>query len=299
LSFFRLLLLFPLSSFSSFSSCQLSTISISSYFLSCSDEVPAEDFESVIKKIIESEYGRPLSDIFSLVDPIPLGAASIGQVHRAELKNGTEVVLKVQYPKVKGVFQSDITTIKVRRPFFCCPCSPVVHVVSVIVFVLLLSTYYYSKFSNSEISFCLKWFCWLAQPAHLPLLNEIEKQFMTEFDYRAEAIQLETVQKNLEPHFKDVVVPKPLKHLCTEKVLVMEYLQGEKLGLSSIPLLIRLPPYLLFFSSAPRLTFSFLFSYTPFLLVLVLFLIVLLLSSVQSSFVRFSFFSSFSFFKPS
>jgi len=73
---------------------------------------------------------------------VPLGAASIGQVHRAKLRTGEEVVIKIQYPNVKELFKTDIATIKA--------------------------------------------FCRLAQPVHLPMLDEIEKQFMTEFDYRSE-----------------------------------------------------------------------------------------------------------------
>jgi predicted unusual protein kinase regulating ubiquinone biosynthesis (AarF/ABC1/UbiB family) len=52
------------------------------------DQVPAKDF-SVVKEIIESEYGKPLEEIFATFDEEVIGAASIGQVHRATLVDGT------------------------------------------------------------------------------------------------------------------------------------------------------------------------------------------------------------------
>jgi aarF domain-containing kinase len=66
----------------------------------------------------------------------------------------------------------------------------------------------------------IKSFCALAQPAHLPFLNEVEKQFMTEFDYRREAANLAQVRSNLEasPYAKQVVVPAPFPEYCTKEV---------------------------------------------------------------------------------
>jgi len=110
------------------------------------DECPVRPF-SVVKSIIESEYGKSMNEVFASFEETPLGAASIGQVHRATLKDGTNVVVKVMYPGVEDVFRGDVRTIKM--------------------------------------------FCQLAQPVHVPPLIEIEKQFMTEFDYRRESEQLE------------------------------------------------------------------------------------------------------------
>lgn len=56
------------------------------------DQVPAKEF-GVVKDIIESEYGKPLSDVFATFEEEPIGAASIGQVHRATLVDGTPYVL--------------------------------------------------------------------------------------------------------------------------------------------------------------------------------------------------------------
>ena len=81
----------------------------------------------------------------------------------------------------------------------------------------------------------IKMFAKVAQPVHVPALEEIEKQFMTEFDYVQEAQQLETVRKNLnkagiEGPGKMCRVPKAYLEYCTERVLVMEELHGGKLA---------------------------------------------------------------------
>lgn len=65
-------------------------------FQSCLDKGPTVPY-TVVKKIIEKDLGKPVSSLFKSVDPSPLASASIAQVHRAVLKNGTEVVIKVQY----------------------------------------------------------------------------------------------------------------------------------------------------------------------------------------------------------
>ena len=62
--------------------------------------------------IIESELQRPVSDIFSSIEQTPLGSASIAQVHPAQLKDGTKVVLKVQRPAIQKTMENDIRLLK-------------------------------------------------------------------------------------------------------------------------------------------------------------------------------------------
>jgi aarF domain-containing kinase len=81
----------------------------------------------------------------------------------------------------------------------------------------------------------IKMFAQIAQPVHVPALEEIEKQFMTEFDYIKEAEQLNQVQANLakaglEGPGKLCRVPKAYMEFCTKRVLVMEELHGVKLA---------------------------------------------------------------------
>ena len=62
-----------------------------------------------VHAIISESLGKPISHVFSWLDDNPLGSASIGQVHRARLLDGREVVVKVQYPEVRRLFDSDFT----------------------------------------------------------------------------------------------------------------------------------------------------------------------------------------------
>lgn len=58
-----------------------------SEFRKCRDQVPAETFE-VVRRVVEEDLGRPLEQVFSSFDPVPLAAASIAQVHVAKLVSG-------------------------------------------------------------------------------------------------------------------------------------------------------------------------------------------------------------------
>jgi len=152
------------------------------------DEVPPQPF-SVVKSVVESELD--FDSTFASFDPKPIGSASIGQVHRATLKDGTPVVVKVCYPDVERLLRGDVRTIKT--------------------------------------------FAKVAQPVHVPGLEEIEKQFQTEFDYKTEAEHLAVVRENLmraglAGPGKLCLVPKPYMEYCTKRVLVMEELFGDKLA---------------------------------------------------------------------
>jgi aarF domain-containing kinase len=150
------------------------------------DDAPSKPVEEIIE-IIEKSYGKSFHEIFQSIDPKPLGVASIGQAHRAVLKNGQEVAIKVQHPDAERYFRWDISTIK---------------------------------------DFCSKF-----QQAHLPYLKEVEKQFMTEFNYMEEGRNLDIIRSNIQksPYKNTVTLPKPYLDLCTKEVLVMEFLRGKKL----------------------------------------------------------------------
>jgi aarF domain-containing kinase len=134
--------------------------------------------------ICQSLHLESIDSQFLEFDDIPIGSASIGQVHKARLISGKLVALKIQSPGAEKLFRHDIT--RARD------------------------------------------FCKVFAPEQVILFDEIEKQFMTEFDYQQEAHHLETVRKNMQ-EFRDVVVPKPYLHLCSKEVLTMEYLSGPKL----------------------------------------------------------------------
>jgi len=145
------------------------------------DSVPPQPLAVVEQTILEDTGVAAMSELFSSFDEVPLGSASIGQVHRATLTDGTEVAVKVQYPDSERLFRGDMKTIRQ--------------------------------------------FITLAAPEQAVALDELERMFESEFDYTAEAKNLETVKANLSSagFDKEIVVPAPRRELCTRRMLVMEY----------------------------------------------------------------------------
>jgi len=70
-------------------------------------DAPKMDFATV-QQVIEAELGAPPEQLFAWIDPEPLAAASIGQVHRATLFDGRDAVIKVQFPGVADAIEADI-----------------------------------------------------------------------------------------------------------------------------------------------------------------------------------------------
>jgi predicted unusual protein kinase regulating ubiquinone biosynthesis (AarF/ABC1/UbiB family) len=81
------------------------------------DRVPAFSYEQV-ERTITQEFAKTIPDLFSSFDPIPLAAASLGQVHKAQLHSGEEVVVKVQRPGLKKLFDIDLRILKGIAQYF-------------------------------------------------------------------------------------------------------------------------------------------------------------------------------------
>jgi len=86
-------------------------IEYSREFLKLTDSVAPFPSEAA-KKIVEHELGSPLKGVFSAFDDVPVAAASIAQVHRAVLLDGTEVMVKVQRPDIDGIIARDINIMR-------------------------------------------------------------------------------------------------------------------------------------------------------------------------------------------
>ena len=76
------------------------------------DAAPNVAFKDM-KKVIEQEYGEPIEEVFESFDPVPIAAASIGQVYRAHLSDGRAVAVKVQYPGVAAAVRADMQNLAV------------------------------------------------------------------------------------------------------------------------------------------------------------------------------------------
>lgn len=81
------------------------------------DQVPAFSYDQVVS-IVEADLGKPINVLYHHFDPTPLAAASLGQVHRAQLLTGEEVVVKVQRPGLKKLFAIDLEILKGITRYF-------------------------------------------------------------------------------------------------------------------------------------------------------------------------------------
>ena len=81
------------------------------------DSVPSHDYNMIRKRIIE-ELGSPPENIFLKFNTEPIAAASLGQVHEAVLKDGSRVAVKIQYPDIENLIETDIRMFKMVIRFF-------------------------------------------------------------------------------------------------------------------------------------------------------------------------------------
>jgi ubiquinone biosynthesis protein len=159
-------------------------------FKRCRDQVPAEPW-TVIEQVIAEELGRSPYEVFALIDHRPLAAASIAQVHRAELLDGTEVVIKVQRPSVVRRVHQDLAVMSWLAP----------HLVGRIPIAALANP-----------------------PALVELFAET---IVEELDFRLEAENMLDIASTFGIlGQRDFVVPRPHPTLVTRRMLVMERLSG-------------------------------------------------------------------------
>lgn len=155
------------------------------------DNAPPFDADTA-KEIIERETGKSLSDLFSYFDNEPLGSASIGQVHRARLLNGEDVVVKIQRPHAKKQIKTDLSLMQ--------------------------------DFVNLTENFIKE--SGILNPKEI--LETFEKSIKNELDYRIEARNIANFRQAYEDENR-LYIPKPYKALTSSKVLVMEYVSGCKI----------------------------------------------------------------------
>ncbi|MBW2383452.1 MAG: AarF/ABC1/UbiB kinase family protein [Deltaproteobacteria bacterium] len=159
-------------------------------FKRCRDQVPPEPFEAV-RKVVESDLGRPLEDVFASFDRECLASASIAQVHAATLCSGETVVVKVQRPKVAQLVRRDIAAMAWIAP-------------------RLVGRIPVAALANP--------------PALVELFAET---ILEELDFRLEAENMLDVAHVLRDAGQEaIVVPRPHPELVTRRVLVMERLEG-------------------------------------------------------------------------
>lgn len=154
------------------------------------DEVEPFGIE-LVRQTIADELGADVRHLFADFDAEPLAAASLGQVHRATLRSGREVAVKVQRPDVREAVRADMATLA-RIAALADTSSD------------LGRTY-----------------------GFVPLLREFERSLRLELDYRREARNLTRFADLVSP-FDLLVVPEPVLDLTSGRVLTMDFIDGRK-----------------------------------------------------------------------
>lgn len=156
------------------------------------DQVPPFPFDQATDTI-EKELGQPADQIFSRIDPEVLAAASIGQVHRAALDNGEEVVVKVQRPGIRGMIETDL---------------------EVLADLALLAD---------------RRSAWGKIYRFSEAVEEFARTMRAELDYTIEGRNADRLARNFE-NDPGVVIPTVHWDFTTRRVLTMQYLPGIKIS---------------------------------------------------------------------
>lgn len=154
------------------------------------DQTTPTPFDDV-RAVVESELGKPLDAVFASFETVPLASASIAQVHRAVLRTGDTVAVKVQHPGIEERMRTDFQILK-----------------GIV------------QFTERVFSTTRVW-----QPVRH--LEEIRLMLNKELDFRNELRTQILVEENFRD-LPEVKVPHPHLALSSPRVLVMEFIEGAK-----------------------------------------------------------------------
>src|SRR5258708_3419704 len=156
--------------------------------------VPPMDYKLIAQQL-RRELGKPPEQLFASFETEAFAAASLGQVHRARLKNGTEVAVKIQYPGVATTVENDLGNLK-----------------------LLLRTLQAVAGDLMRQKIDTK-----------SIYAELEERLREELDYVIEARNIIEFRRLLADE-ADVMIPQVVKELSTRRVLTMTYVDGYHLS---------------------------------------------------------------------
>ncbi len=160
-------------------------------FQKLQSDVPPFEFTKVVE-IVEAEMGKHLNEVFDYFREIPIGSASIGQVHLAKLKNGDEVVVKVQRPNVKKIVETDLAIMRD---------------------IATRGEKFFER--NGVINV-------------LDVVEAFERSMQKELDYNSEARNITSFRKVFKD-YDHFYAPKAYKDISTDKVLIIEFVSGCKI----------------------------------------------------------------------
>lgn len=153
------------------------------------DNVKPFSYEEV-EQTVQDELGVRISKAFSEFEQEPMAAASLGQVHRAALRDGRRVAVKIQRPGIRKIIAEDMEAL-----------SEIVGIMGL--------TKFGKRYQIARV------------------FEEFKYTLVQELDYCREASNMRVVGENLK-EFTLLRVPQPIQDFCTKNVLTMEYIDGRK-----------------------------------------------------------------------
>jgi ubiquinone biosynthesis protein len=159
---------------------------------SLQDNVPPAPWEG-IQASIEAELGRPLEELFLVVDPTPIASASLGQVYAALLPDRTEVIIKVQRPNIEQTIETDLAILADL-----------------------------ARLAKERLAIA-------AAMDPVALVQEFAESLRSEMDYRREGRNADRFRANFAKE-KFVYVPKVYWDYTTRRVMVQERIYGIKIN---------------------------------------------------------------------
>jgi predicted unusual protein kinase regulating ubiquinone biosynthesis (AarF/ABC1/UbiB family) len=156
------------------------------------DDVAPFSFAEV-ERIVEGEIGARISNAFASFESEPMASASLGQVHRAALRDGRPVAVKVQRPGIRDQIVEDMAVISELAAFVD-----------------------EHTRTGDRLRFA-------------DMVEEFRRSLMAELDYRREAANLRTLAELLADHDR-IVVPLPVADYTTDRVLTMDLIEGRNVA---------------------------------------------------------------------
>lgn len=149
-----------------------------------------------VEEIFEEEFGIKISKAFKEFNPEPIASASISQVHRAVLRSGRVVAVKVQRPDIQAQVVEDINILEEIAHF------------------LEDHTAWGKKYRLNE------------------KIEDLKKTLYDELNFEKEASNLKTLRENLK-EFKDIIIPEPIPDYTTSRILTMDFIEANNITLLS------------------------------------------------------------------
>lgn len=154
------------------------------------DNIEPFSFQEV-EEIVENEIGVRISKAFQEFNSEPIAAASLGQVHKAVLRDGRPVAVKVQRPGIRKLIQDDLEA-------------------------LLEIAGTVDKYTSVG-----------RQYAFQDVIQQFKQTILVELDYQQEAQNLIKLNNNLSK-YENIIIPQPINDYSTSRILTMDYIKGKK-----------------------------------------------------------------------